>query len=69
MTAVKANKIAEDYFDSIRNNFPGARMIAGGLQEETNRSLMELGNAGMMAIFLIFFIPGIGRDRQEDNGE
>ncbi|MFH1952996.1 MAG: efflux RND transporter permease subunit [Pseudomonadota bacterium] len=56
MTAVKANKIAEDYFGSIRRDFPGARMIAGGLQEETNTSLWELGEAGIMALFLIFFI-------------
>jgi multidrug efflux pump subunit AcrB len=56
MTAVKANQIAEDYFGSIRKDFPGARMIAGGLQEETNTSLWELGEAGIMALFLIFFI-------------
>jgi multidrug efflux pump subunit AcrB len=56
MTAVKANKIARDHFNLIKKNFPGARMIAGGLQDETNTSLMELGKAGMMAIFLIFFI-------------
>ncbi len=56
MTAVKANGIAKDYFETIRGNFPGARMIAGGLQEETNTSLMELGEAGIMALFLIFFI-------------
>jgi len=56
MTAVKANQIAEDYFDQIRVDSPGARMIAGGLQEETNTSLMELGYAGVMALFLIFFI-------------
>jgi len=56
MTAVKANAIARDYFEKIRVDFPGARMIAGGLQEETNSSLMELGYAGIMALFLIFFI-------------
>ena len=56
MTAVKANKIAKEYFETIRYNFPGAKMIAGGLQDETNKSLRELGNAGMLAIFLIFFI-------------
>ncbi|MBW2596887.1 MAG: efflux RND transporter permease subunit, partial [Deltaproteobacteria bacterium] len=56
MTAVKANKIAREYFETIRYNFPGAKMIAGGLQDETNSSLRELGNAGMLAIFLIFFI-------------
>ena len=56
MTAVKANKIAQDYFDGIKNNFPGARMIAGGLQDETNKSLMGLGKAGAMALFLIFFV-------------
>ncbi|MBW2203663.1 MAG: efflux RND transporter permease subunit, partial [Deltaproteobacteria bacterium] len=56
MTAVKANKVAREYFETIRYNFPGAKMIAGGLQDETNTSLMELGNAGMLAIFLIFFI-------------
>ncbi|MEA2039096.1 MAG: efflux RND transporter permease subunit [Thermodesulfobacteriota bacterium] len=56
MTAVKANKIAQDYFDSIKNNFPGARLIAGGLQDETNKSLMGLGKAGAMALFLIFFV-------------
>jgi len=56
MTAVKANKIARDYFDGIKANFPGARMVAGGLQEETNTSLMELRNAGILALLLIFFI-------------
>ena len=56
MTAVKANKIAREHFDSIKDNFPGARMIEGGLQDETNSSLMELGKAGIMALFLIFLI-------------
>ncbi|MBW1732892.1 MAG: efflux RND transporter permease subunit [Deltaproteobacteria bacterium] len=56
MTAVRANSIAREYFETIRANFPGARMIAGGLQDETNTSLVELGRAGMLAIFLIFFI-------------
>ncbi len=56
MTAVRANGIAIDYFNSIRENFPGARLIAGGLQEETNTSLMELGKAAIVALFLIFFI-------------
>ncbi|MBW1819628.1 MAG: efflux RND transporter permease subunit, partial [Deltaproteobacteria bacterium] len=56
MTAVRANQIARDFFDRIKGNFPGARLIAGGLQEETNQSLMELGYAGVMALFLIFFI-------------
>ncbi|MFH1242379.1 MAG: efflux RND transporter permease subunit [Pseudomonadota bacterium] len=56
MTAVKANRIAMDYFNSIRGNFPGARLIAGGLQEETNTSIMELGKAAVVALFLIFFI-------------
>jgi HAE1 family hydrophobic/amphiphilic exporter-1 len=31
-------------------------MIAGGLQDETNKSLRELGNAAILALFLIFFI-------------
>jgi multidrug efflux pump subunit AcrB len=56
MTAVRANRIARDYFDGIKENFPGARMIAGGLQEETNKSLMEMRNAAFLALFLIFFI-------------
>jgi len=56
MTAVKANAIARDYFEKIRPDFPGARMIAGGLQEETHTSIMQLGNAGILALFLIFFI-------------
>lgn len=56
MTAVKANRIAEEHFEQIRAAFPGARLIAGGLQEETNTSLSQLGDAAMMAIFLIFFI-------------
>ncbi len=56
MTAVKANKIAIHFFDRIKRDFPGARLIAGGLQEETDSSLMELGEAGILAIFLIFFI-------------
>jgi multidrug efflux pump subunit AcrB len=56
MTAVKANKIAREYFDSKKTNFPGARMIAGGLQEETDTSLKELRSAGILALLLIFFI-------------
>lgn len=56
MTAVRANGIAIDYFNSIKENFPGARLIAGGLQEETNSSLMQLGKAAIVALFLIFFI-------------
>ena len=56
MTAVKANRIAMDAFEAIRDEVPGARMIAGGLQEETNTSLVELRNAGALALFLIFFI-------------
>jgi len=56
MTAVKANAIAGECFEKIRQDFPGARMIAGGLQEETNTSVMQLGNAGILALFLIFFI-------------
>ncbi|MBE0664279.1 MAG: efflux RND transporter permease subunit, partial [Candidatus Aminicenantes bacterium] len=56
MTAVRANKIAQDYFNRISPDFPGARLIAGGLQEETNESLWGLGQAAVMALFLIFFI-------------
>jgi len=56
MTAVRANKIALDYFNRIRKDFPGSRLIAGGLQDETNTSLMELGKAAIVALFLIFFI-------------
>lgn len=56
MTAVRANKIAQEKFESIRERYPGSRMIAGGLQEETNTSLLELRNAGILALLLIFFI-------------
>jgi multidrug efflux pump subunit AcrB len=56
MTAVRANKIATDYFNEIKQDFPGARLIAGGLQEETNESLKDLAMAGALALFLIFFI-------------
>jgi multidrug efflux pump subunit AcrB len=56
MTAVKANEIAERYFNRIKGDYPGARMIAGGLQEETNTSLWELRDAAMLALALIFFI-------------
>jgi multidrug efflux pump subunit AcrB len=56
MTAVKANAIAGKYFDGMKRDFAGARMIAGGLQDETNTSLREMGKAAMLALFLIFFI-------------
>ena len=56
MTPVKANGIARQYFDSIKAGYAGARMIAGGLQDETRTSLRELRNAGILALFLIFFI-------------
>ena len=56
MTAVRANKIAEDAFNRIKQDYPGARFVAGGLQEETDKSLEELGYAALLALFLIFFI-------------
>jgi multidrug efflux pump subunit AcrB len=56
MTAVRANKIAITTFDRIKDEFPGARLIAGGIQEETDASLKELGYAALMALFFIFFI-------------
>lgn len=56
MTAVKANGIAKKYFDGIKENFPGARLIAGGLQEDTNTSLREMRGAAILALSLIFFI-------------
>jgi multidrug efflux pump subunit AcrB len=56
MTAVKANEIARDCFNRIREGHPGARMIAGGLQDETNSSLRELKGAAALALCLIFFI-------------
>ncbi|EFK06663.1 conserved hypothetical protein, partial [delta proteobacterium NaphS2] len=56
MTAVRANKIAEDAFNRIKQDYPGARFIAGGLQEETDKSLAELGHAALLALFFIFFI-------------
>ncbi len=56
MTAVEANRIAGEAFEVMRDEFPGARMIQGGLQEETNTSLLDLRNAGALALFLIFFV-------------
>jgi len=56
MTAVRANKIVTDAFNRIKHEYPGARLIAGGLQEETDASLRELGYAAIMALFFIFFI-------------
>ncbi|MDP6178979.1 MAG: efflux RND transporter permease subunit, partial [Desulfatiglandales bacterium] len=56
MTPVKANSIARNYFDRVKENFPGAKMIAGGLQEETDTSLLELRDAALLALCLIFFI-------------
>ena len=56
MTAVRANKIAVDAFTRIKHEYPGARLIAGGIQEETDASLRELGYAALMALFFIFFI-------------
>ncbi|MCP4683454.1 MAG: efflux RND transporter permease subunit, partial [Desulfobacterales bacterium] len=56
MTSMKANKIARDSFNRIKDNFPGARLIAGGIQDDTNKLFKELGNAAVMAVFLIFFI-------------
>ncbi len=56
MTAVRANKIAMDAFNRIKHEYPGTRLIAGGLQEETDASLRELGYAAILALFFIFFI-------------
>jgi multidrug efflux pump subunit AcrB len=56
ITAVKANAIARRYFENIKKDYPGARMIAGGLQEETDKSLREMLNAAALALFMIFFI-------------
>jgi multidrug efflux pump subunit AcrB len=59
MTAVRANALAEDAFRSIKDGFPGARLIAGGLQEETTASLYELRNAALLGLLLIFFILAV----------
>ena len=56
MTAMKANSIALAYFNRIKDKYPAAIMIQGGLQEETNTSLLELRNAAILALGLIFFI-------------
>jgi multidrug efflux pump subunit AcrB len=56
MTSMKANQIAMAHFNSIKGNFPGAGMIAGGLKDETDQMFREMGIAAIMAIFLIFFI-------------
>jgi multidrug efflux pump subunit AcrB len=56
MTAVKANAIAREYFERIKRGFPGAKMVAGGLQDETETSLKELRNAAALALAMIFFI-------------
>ena len=59
LTATKANQIARDHFEKIKADYPGARMIAGGLQDETNKSLEDLKKAAYLALFLIFFILAI----------
>jgi HAE1 family hydrophobic/amphiphilic exporter-1 len=56
MTSMKANAIAMDYFNRIKANFPGARMTAGGLKEETDKMIRDLILAAIMAFCLIFFI-------------
>jgi multidrug efflux pump subunit AcrB len=56
ITPVKANAIARRTFESVKEKYPGARMVAGGLQDETMTSLKELRNAAILALFLIFFI-------------
>ena len=56
MTSIRANDIARDHFAKIKGDYPGARMIAGGLQDETNESLGELRNAAILALSMIFFI-------------
>jgi len=56
MTSMKANKIALDYFNGIKANFPGARLVAGGLNDDTIKLFRELGYSIVMALFLIFFI-------------
>ena len=56
MTSMKANEIAMDYFNSVKANFPGARMISGGLKDDTDKFFKEMAYAAVMALFLIFFI-------------
>jgi multidrug efflux pump subunit AcrB len=56
MTAVRANAIARACFEGIKADFPGARMIAGGLQDETETSLKEMKAAALLALAMIFFI-------------
>lgn len=56
MTPVRANRIALEAFERAKTDYPEARLIAGGVQEDTNRSLVDLGYAAVLALFLIFFI-------------
>ncbi len=59
MTPVRANALAEEAFERVRGSYPEARLVAGGVQEDTDRSLRELGFAGILALFLIFLILAI----------
>ena len=59
MTPVRANALAQEIFAKMKGNYPEARLVAGGVQEDTNRSLRELGYAGALALFLIFLILAI----------
>ncbi len=59
MTAVRANQLAGEAFEKMKGEYPGARLIAGGLQDETNESLRDLGEAAILALCLIFFILAV----------
>ncbi len=56
MTSMKANTIAMDCYNRIKANFPGARMSAGGLKEDSDTLFRDLATAAIMAFCLIFFI-------------
>ncbi|MES9993880.1 MAG: efflux RND transporter permease subunit [Candidatus Thiodiazotropha sp.] len=48
--------MVRDYYETIREKYPGATVTFGGEHEDTNRSFQSLGNAFIIALLIMYVI-------------
>jgi multidrug efflux pump subunit AcrB len=54
ITSMVANKKVSQYFEKIKNDFPGVSMVFGGAAESTNESMESLKEALVLSLIGIF---------------
>ncbi|MCP4136653.1 MAG: efflux RND transporter permease subunit [bacterium] len=59
ITSMKVNKMLTKKFKNIENEYPGYSIAYGGEQEDTNKSMGELGVLFIFAILVIYIILAV----------